>query len=57
MPMSLIILPVVHQPSSGGSCGDEDSWCSECAGREGGAVGVMEGGCGAGLVGGATLVG
>lgn len=41
--MLLIIFPVVHQPSSGGSSGDEDSWCSECAGREGGAAGVMEG--------------
>lgn len=41
--MLFIIFPVVHQPSSGGSCGDEDSWCSECAGREGGAAGVMDG--------------
>lgn len=41
--MLLIIFPVVHQPSSGGSSGDEDSGCSECAGREGGAAGVMEG--------------
>lgn len=40
----LCIIPVVHQPSSGGSSGDEDSWCSECAGREGGAAGVVEGG-------------
>lgn len=42
--MLFIIFPVVHQPSIGGSCGDEDSWCSECAGREGGAAGVMGGG-------------
>lgn len=42
--MLFIIFPVVHQPSSGGSCGDEDSWCSESAGREGGAAGVMVGG-------------
>lgn len=38
------IFPVVHQPSSGESCGGEDSWCSECTGREGGAAGVMWGG-------------
>lgn len=43
-PKLLIIFPRVHQPSSGGSCGDEDSWCSECAGSEGGAAWVMEGG-------------
>lgn len=38
----IFIFPVVHQPSSGGSGDDEDSWCSECAGREGGAAGVTE---------------
>lgn len=57
--MLFIIFPVVHQPSSGGSCDDEDSWCSECAGREGGAAGVMEGRgvAVAGLMGEATLSG
>lgn len=42
--MIIIIFLIVHQPSFGGSCDDEDSWCSESAGREVGAVGMMEGG-------------
>lgn len=55
----IFIFPVVHQPSSGGSGDDEDSWCSECAGREGGAAGVMEEGrlAVAGLMGAATFLG
>lgn len=57
--MLFIIFPVVHQPSSGERCDDEDSWCSECAGREGRTAGVMEGRgvAVAWLTGGATLLG
>lgn len=42
--MTLIVFPIVHQPSTGGSCDGEDSWCSESARREVevGAAGVME---------------
>lgn len=42
--MLFMICPAVHQPSSGGSCGDEDSWCSECAGAmERGGVAELKG--------------
>lgn len=42
--MTRIVFPIVHQPSTGGSCDGEDSWCSESARREVevGAAGVME---------------
>lgn len=57
--MLFTIFPVVHQPSNWGSCDDEDSWCSECARREGGDTGVMERGVvvTVGLMGVATLLG
>lgn len=42
--MIIIMFLIVHQPSFGGSCDDEDSRFSESAGREVGAVGMMEGG-------------
>lgn len=45
-----MIFPVIHQPSSEGSCDDEDFWISVCVGREGGPMGVMEEGA-AGLIG------
>lgn len=62
--MLFVIFPVVHQPSNGGSCDDEDSWRSECSRRGGGATGVMERGVvvvvevvSVGLMGVATLLG